>query len=223
MNLFNKIISLALSISVYSIPQTPLRMEWGLKNTDFYQKDSDSSREFMRNTNGHDNDKNCSSRHYELWNTYRREHRNLNKKEFREFERTQDPFCVGVANDHTPSFYFNFIGSPNDEYILQTITVETLNYDGGFAGGAGFIADRAGYELTLSHIKGRKDYPVGDKLVFKGHGQAVLRLRHDPIDEIPANGWEFHSALYKIKVTFNFSVNGQTETNVSTEPFSIRF
>lgn len=155
------------------------------------------------------------SRHHKLWNQYQSQQKKPNREDYLRFVRSQDPFFAGSIKEMAPVLFFDFIGIGAKEYVLDSIEVNTVDFEE-YAGG-GFFDKAAWYDIVLSTRAGIKRYEVDKKLRFNGSGRAELRFWSD--NYYPTMGMA-PMGCFTIDITFHFLVDGKRES-VTTGVFKI--
>lgn len=173
----------------------------------------------------------CFQRHEALWDQFRKsgaqekrstaraaapQDADADRLAFEAYKTKNDPFCSEHAKKQAPRLYFDFVGSPAQQYVLERVEVTTLDFSE-YRGG-GFAMKEAWYDIVLAHRKGVKAYEVEPRLVFSGVGRVQLRLWSDNF--YPQMGWMAPMGEYKIDIRFVFSAGGKT-VSVRTGPFKI--
>lgn len=214
--------------------QETLTMSWGLENTKFFQeykstqeqnpalhpdiKKKDSShRAIGPNAKYNEVIQEFFQRHEILWKDFikdKRQNEEPSKLEFIKFASEKDDYFVGLTKSLAPTLYFDFIGL-SKEYVLESITISTINFNE-YQGG-GFSINEAWYDIELKHKVGEYTYNVDKKLKFTGSGRAILRFWSDNYS--PRHGMT-PSGDYKINIKFNFLVDGK-KVSVSTGIFNM--
>jgi hypothetical protein len=156
-------------------------------------------------------------RHHPLWEKYIEtigENSELDKENFNLFVKREDPYFYGMAQRMAPVLYFDFVGL-NKEYVLETIEIETINFNE-YKGG-GFFQNNAWYDIELKHEEGIHTYAVNKKLRFVGSGRAELRFWSDNYYK---NVGLSPMGCFTINIKFNFIYDGK-KVSVQTNPFLI--
>ncbi|TKC59202.1 hypothetical protein FBD94_16860 [Pedobacter hiemivivus] len=158
-----------------------------------------------------------AERHHILWEKFMTTKPDESKiqKLYSDYTKKHDPYLSSSTTSLAPRLYFDFIGKSNKVYILQSITVETINFEE-YSGG-GFINNLAWYDIVLNHKIGTKIYPVDKQLTFNTNGRAELRFFSD--NYYPSFGMA-PMGCYTIRIRFNFESDKKL-VSASTEIFKI--
>ncbi len=236
MKLTINILMISYFLANISYSQDTIKMQWGLQNETFYaeHKTKDlpdsidgvrkylppNSKEFsLKEQVAIDNGMlDCFRRHNMLWSKYTekcsKENRETQKEEFENYKKSNDLVCGPLFKTIAPELYFDFISSSSDQYVLDSIIIETIEFSE-YKGG-GFVEKEAWYDIILSPQTGIKSYPVEPKLVFTGTGR--VQLRFWSANYYSSRGWISPMGAYILKITFKFLVKGKL-IEVSTDKF----
>lgn len=201
-----------------SAEQPQLQMTWGLENTKFYELRAtgagSSVKEYRRNTAYVAAEQKLDNRQDGVFVAYQNATgRGIILKEVQEWVKQNDPYHLAMIRDLAPTFYFDFLGTSGKEYVLETISIETVAWSPVWGGG---FADReAWYDVEIERTRGVKVFPVERKLRFTSSGRSVLRLW----PAIGTGGFA-PGGKFTIDITFTFLVDGQAR-KTSTGRFSI--
>lgn len=164
----------------------------------------------------------CYERHFEFWDKYQDaiaesgDSAAPDRIDFEEFKSKNDAICDQHAKQQAPVLYFDFVGQPNQQYVLEAIDVTTLRFSEYMGGG--FFKEEAWYDIVLSHNEGTKRFNVSKRLKFSGSGRCELRFWSDNFYE--KQGWISPMGEYMIDIGFVFS-DGDKEIVINTGPFKI--
>jgi hypothetical protein len=217
--------------------QPRLKLKFGLESTDLHveekagpsgnasvktprKKGAASYRFFTVNPSWHKTFLAATERHAKLWTLLEKESKarpfRIEQAEFAKLVKDRDPYLAGMVTGLAPRLYFEFTdGVPGTEYVLESIDINTLEFDE-YRGG-GFFDKEAWYDILLRHKPGMYSHDVGKRLRFKDSGRAVLRFWSD--NWYPQVGMA-PQGCYLIDITFVFTIGGTIE-KVSTGPFKI--
>ena len=214
--------------------QNSLTIKWGLENTEYFREIQSTQeqnstlhptvkkkdkyyRDFVPNAKYNEVILDFFKRHHKLWDEFKKsspDKSTLTKLNFARFASEKDPYFAGLVKSLAPKLYFDFVGQ-SKEYVLESITITTINFEE-FKGG-GFSINEAWYDIELKHTVGTYNYDVDKKLRFNGSGRAELRFWSD--NYYPNFGMT-PSGEYTIDIKFNFLIDGEKIT-VSTGTFKI--
>jgi hypothetical protein len=164
---------------------------------------------------------NVFEKHNKLWSNFLKEENTSNlsnqslQAAFKNYSQQNQPNLGGVIKSLAPLLYFDFTGKSGTEYILDSITIKTVDFVE-YAGG-GFFDKEAWYDILLRHKVGSYTYNVDKKLRFTSSGRTLLRFWSD--NYYRGMGMA-PMGCYMINIIFNFTVNGK-KVSVDTKAFKI--